>query len=176
MLLLPDGPRAKWGNGDTVKHWLTGCCMQKVVSQLSHSCYSQIRRFWWGAGVKFQPFWRAQRQVVCRITKPDCLIFYPALFSPGSSSRHSESEHQITSDAGRGRAPPPCRTDYLSRRPQFVRLKNRLSGALMRSARNCNTEPRPPLRVLWWLWRSIGGQGRTRRSLKKHRSLVICRG
>lgn len=27
---------------------------------------------------------------------------HPALFSPASSSRHSEREHQITSDAGRG--------------------------------------------------------------------------
>lgn len=112
----------------------------------------------WGAFVKFQTFWRALLQAVCRITKPGRVIFCPALFPPASSSRHSESEHQITSDAGRECAPPTCRTDYLSRRPQFVRQNNPLSGALMRSAKDCNTESRPPAKVPSWLWRSVCGQ------------------
>lgn len=83
----------------------------------------------------------------CRITKSDRVIFNLALVSPGSNRRRSKTGHQITSDAARDRAPSAGRTDYLSRRPQFVRVKNRLSVALMRSAKNCYVESRPATRV-----------------------------
>lgn len=132
------------------KHWFT--CRRWFSRAHTPHTQTQVRRFCEiPTGLK-------STTAGCLQNNKACVIFYPALFSHASSSRHSKSEHQITSDAGRERAPPTCRTDYLSRRPQFVRLKNRLSGALMRNAKNCNTESRPPARVLLWLWWSDCGQ------------------
>lgn len=106
----------------------------------------------WG---EIRLLWRALRQVVSGITKPTVLFSIWPYFHLDPTA-----EHQITSYAAREWAPPSRRTDYLSWRPQFVRLKNRLSVALMRSAKTCNAESRPAATVPWWLWWSINGQRR----------------